>query len=281
MVFDRPQALRASFPKLVSTLGGPTGNPSRPAAPVQLTMTPLPDGSGKVGLPPGYRITGAYKGTVDIVGPNQEAMALGGVVAVVPPMYGQRYPQMPAVNFTDPARAAMDLVAWGARRSGVTDLQIKVLDVRYIPFNGHKAALMRYHVGMAGKSMEGFGLFSILPVDEGSGILYTSFVAAPTGVFDRSLPAMYQSWMSWGVSDATIRERLLSAAQSMRGIGDIITSTNANRQEVYGHVNKAWDEYIRDTWTYSGSEGRVTGVPGAYADAMAAAGYAPVPIGQL
>ena len=62
---------------------------------------------------------------------------------------------------------------------------------------------------------------------------------------------MLQAWATYSVSASVLQGRLMAAAESMRGVSDIITSTNANRQQVYAKVNEAWDDVIRDQGTWS------------------------------
>jgi hypothetical protein len=67
--------MSATLPKAQGGNGGVAGGP-RSAA--QLVKTQLTDGSGWIGLAPGWRITGAYKGVVDAQGPNGQFLSLGG-----------------------------------------------------------------------------------------------------------------------------------------------------------------------------------------------------------
>ena len=62
---------------------------------------------------------------------------------------------------------------------------------------------------------------------------------------------MLKAWGTWSINPSVFTERLMAAAQSMRGMNDIITSTDANRQETYAKVNEAWSDVIRDQGTWS------------------------------
>ena len=50
-----------------------------------LQQTPFPDGSGSIGLPPGWQITSAAKGTVNAVGPNSESIHFGLYFPILDP----------------------------------------------------------------------------------------------------------------------------------------------------------------------------------------------------
>jgi hypothetical protein len=69
-----------SAPEVAATSG-----PGAPAAP--LHETPFPDGSGSIGLPDGWTITGAHAGEVTAKGP---ASAVEAPPAVVTPMRRRR-----------------------------------------------------------------------------------------------------------------------------------------------------------------------------------------------
>jgi len=238
LIFDRWAAFPQTFARLSQGLAAPAAS-SGPAQ-VQLTPTMLPDGSGRISLPPGWRVTNSYKGTVDAVGPNGEVMALGGYVAVNSPRAGGLYPTVATVDFSDPVRAALGYAAFQRQ-------QVRALDARPIqmPIAG-RWAFMRFQAMLNGELYDGLGLYGIMPVDDIQGILYMSYAVAPSRVFKESLPGMWASWQSWGINDAVFRERLNSAVSSMRETGEILTGSNRNQQDTYARVNNAWSNYIRD-----------------------------------
>ena len=243
LIFDRWAAFPQTFARLAQGIGetgsGEGGRGGAPA-PVQLTPTQLPDGSGQISLPPGWRITGAYKGTVDAVGPNGEGMSLGGPNAVNSPAAGGLYPNVPTVNFNDPVQAFRDFMAYHRQ-------EVRILDARPVQVQAAgRWAFIRYQAMANGQSVDALGLFGIMPVDEIQGILYISYAAAPSRVFKDSLPGMWAAWQSWGVSDAVFRERIKSAVSSMRETGEILTGSYWSRQDTNARVNKAWSNYIRD-----------------------------------
>lgn len=241
LMFDRWTSFPQTFSRLAQLTAGPAGGPAGGApAPIQLTPTLLPDGSGRISLPPGWRVTNSYKGTVDAVGPNAEMLGLGSYAAVNSARAGGLYPTVPTVDFNDPVRAALDYAAFGRQ-------QVRVLDSR--PFQMPTAgrwAFMRFQVMLNGQPYDGLGLYGIMPIDEIQGILYMSYAVAPSSVFKNSLPGMWAAWQSWGINDAVFRERINSAVNSMRDTGEILTGSYWNRQDTYARVNNAWSNYVRD-----------------------------------
>jgi hypothetical protein len=248
LIFDNANTLSKSFKTLIAKQS--SGGGAKGKAAVKLTPTLAPDGSCKISLPSGYRITGAYKGTLDIVGPNGAAMSLGGPHICTRPEAARMFPGIPPVNFNDPIRAALDFVSYTGRQSGQTST-IKVIDWKPVPnWTSGRAAYVRYSVVTGGKSMQGFGLFAIMPTDVNQAVLYMSYMAAPDTSYKSQFPGMLAAWGTWSVNPAVFKERLMAAAQSLRGMSDIITSSYNYSQSVNAKVNEAWSDVMRDRGTW-------------------------------
>lgn len=238
LMFDSRGRARQSFPAMLRALQGGGGT----AQMAPLTRTPFPDGSGTIGLAPGWQVVNSYKGTVDIVGPEGTVMGLGGVVNVVSAQAARLFPGSPYVSTLDPAAAFVEL----AQQSGV---RMQLLDQRPTPWQNGQAAFVRYRANVNGTSLDGFGLVALMPYDTNAMIFYQSYVYAPASVFPRILPTALQTWSSWSINPAVFTERLMAAAQSMRQTGELITSGYNDRSRAYDSINKGWDQYIRDTAT--------------------------------
>jgi hypothetical protein len=281
MIFDQQAAFPQTFSRLTQRLsassgqggGGGGGAP----APVRLTPAQFPDGSGQIGLPPGFHITNSYKGTVDVAGPNGEGMSLGGYATVTYPQSRGMFQGVPVVSSNDPVRAVIDLQAFYHQR-------IKIIDARPVQVQANgRWAFIRYSTNNSnGQPVEGLGLFGMMPIDQTQGLLYQSYVNAPPQVFRQSLPAMWAAWQSWGIKDQVFKDRMTATLNSMRETGDILTSANQNRQDTYARVNQAWSNEIRDEgmWRIPG-----TGRDGAQVrlrnDNDITHSLEPVPIGDL
>lgn len=249
LLFDNAKTFSKSFRGLTARQNG--GGGGQKASTVKLTPQAVPDGSGQISLPPGFRITGAYKGTLDIAGPNGAAMVVGAPTLCTSYQGGAMFPGIPPVNFNDPVRAMLDYVNYMAQKSK-TPINVKILSTSRVPdWPTGNAAYIRYSLQAAGKSMEGFGLFSIAATDVNQALLYQSYISAPTANYRSQFPGMLRAWGTWSVNPSVFQERLLAAAASMRGMSDIITSSNANTQQAYARVNDAWSDYIRDQGTWS------------------------------
>lgn len=252
LVFDDAKKFAKTFRLLTAKLNG-GGKAGQPKATPHVTLTPhtAPDGSCTISLPPGFRITGAFKGTLDVIGPNNAVMALGAPALCTRAGRWQMSQDLPSVSFEDPVQAMIDYANFLGRRSG-TNVRVRVLD--YKPVQGlpnGRAAFVRYNIQAAGKSFEGFGLFSITPTDENQALFYQSSIVAPTETYRSQFPGMLRAWKTWSINPGVFQERLVAAAESMRGMSDIITGSNANRQSTYAKVNEAWSDYIRDQSTWS------------------------------
>jgi hypothetical protein len=73
----------ASSPKSASAASGKPPVASAPAA--KLVQTPIPDGSGTIGLPAGWTITAAHAGDVSAKGPNGEVLRFGMAQGAIDP----------------------------------------------------------------------------------------------------------------------------------------------------------------------------------------------------
>lgn len=252
LIFDNAQSFAKSFHALVArqNRGGAGQGGGTGASEVTLTRRTAPDGSCEISLPPGFQITDSYKGVLDIVGPKNAQMGLGGHFVCTRYEAASMFPGIPPVDFDDPVRAMMDFVHYMGQKAGVSS-QIKILDARPIPdWNPGRAAYIRYNIRYSGKSVEGFGLFCIAPTDINQAMYYQSFIAAPSATYRSQFPGMMKAWGTWSINPGVFQERLMAAMQSMRGMSDIITSGHANREQSEARVFEAWSDCMRDQTTW-------------------------------
>lgn len=256
ILFDRTRALPGSIDGLVRAATA-SGGGSSASANVPLTRTPLLDNSGAIGLAPGWRITGSYKGTVDILGPEGTQMALGGYfnVTTTQAQAAGMFRGMAAVSSTDPARGLVEISQQMARAKGQR-LDLRIIDQRPVPgWQGGNAAFVRYRAVIDGAAWDAFGLFSIQFYDTNAALFYLSYVSAPSTVFRNILPTALRMWGTWSINPGVFTERLMKAAQSMRETGEIISSVNASRQRAFESINAGWGEYFRDVATLEDTGG--------------------------
>ncbi len=222
----------------------------------QLTRKSFSDGSGSIGIAPGWHIQSSGNGAVSALGPHGASIALGITVPCVPHNVADYYPGIPAnalfpgmprLDFTDPARAAVDLIRYTSRTSNnkYTNLKIKAIEATDVP-NG-KAAFIRYSATYNGKNAEFFGLYEILPVNESTGAFYYSSIAAPKDSYASQFPAMMKMWKSWSLSKSTIDKRLQDAATTLGSIDvqGVTDSVMSHRRDVAEKAARDFQEYVR------------------------------------
>ena len=109
---------------------------------------------------------------------------------------------------------------------------------------------MHFRVAANVRPAEGVVLLLSNPVGYGTWMYYASSVTSSIEGFQDNLPLLMRIWGSWKVDDRVYMERLNSAANSLKRVGQIIREVGENRRDAMDRSTKAWDHYIRDTWTY-------------------------------
>jgi len=246
VLFDREDLFARSLPSLAKQMSSALPKPPPGAArgPATLTRTPLPDNSGWVSLAPGWRITGAYKGTVDAVGPDGEIMSLGGYQQV----FNYRYPNMLYGPYRPPWPALelyIDILNKGAMSRG--EAAVRLIEQVPDQYPGGQAAWISFETAAKGKTYRGLAWVATAPIrsDIASWFFYMSTVGAQSDLFARELPTLVAMWKSWGVSQAVFRERMDSALRSMRETYKIMQEAHDYQTKTYDNINFGWDETIR------------------------------------
>ena len=203
---------------------------------VKLKTTAFPDGTGSIGLAPGWVIEGAYNGAVGCKGP-------GGAVVILKLPYTILRPessvtQLPGAAQTPIARTG-DLV--GALRAIMAKQNGKLGAVRgrklgSLP-SGAPTYLLHYQFHQNGKDYTAIGYFA--PLDYGADQpmwqLYSSAVAAPTPVFAKNLPAMLTMWKSWRPNGSKPTEGSASA---------VFDEILKDRKASYDEIQKQFREQL-------------------------------------
>ncbi len=246
IVFDRENLFAKSVGPMSKQLGASVPPGAAAAGPPQLTRTPLPDGSGFIGLPAGWRAVDSYKGAVDIAGPNEQVMSLGIANQVFSRgqpggalIIGPYRPPWPAWQlFVDHANK-------GALARG--EMRMRMLEESPAQSTAGQAEWFSYEVEMQGKHRRGLSYVITKPFhdDIGTWFLYTSYAGAPAERWSQDLPTMWAIWKSWSINPQVFRERMDSAIQSMRETTKIIQEMNASRSRAFANHNFGFDEYIR------------------------------------
>ena len=184
-----------------------------PASAQNLKQTPFDDGTGSIGLAPGWHINGAYRGAVQCDGPNGAAVIMKMPWVVMRPESSLR--QLPSGDSQPIARAG-DLA--GALREilqkkvGATLKSVRASKAKSAP-GGPPATILMYEYTQNGQQYTALGYFAVLDYGPSQPMwqLYSSAVIAPTKDFAQMAPTMIKMWRSWKPNGAAPKEGSSSA----------------------------------------------------------------------
>ena len=194
----------------------------------KLKTTAFPDGTGSIGLAPGWHIDNAYRGAVACAGPNGAVVILKMPYVILRPE--SSVAQLPGAAQQPIARAG-DIV--GALRAimvknggvlgKVRGKRLQSLD------SGAPAYLLHYEFKQGGKQWTAIGYFATLDYGSSQPMwqLYSSAVAAPTTQFTKTAPAMLAMWKSWRPNGNKPSEGSTSAV-----FDDILKDRKASYEEI-------------------------------------------------
>jgi hypothetical protein len=262
MIFDREDQFKRSLPALSrqmrASLPAPHANagqaaaPARRYAPQRLTQTPLPDGSGSVGLPAGWTITGSYKGCFDASGPDSAIVSLGGAMnAFVNPLPGTP-PNMITGPYRDPIHAlplmwdyAMVQGALRARRA-----TLEIIETAPVATEQGQAAYIAFHVyNPQGQDYRYLAMVQTAPIDDTQWFAYLSVVGSSADRFPAVFPTLWAMWKSWSINSSVFRERMDATLQSMHQTYAIMQGIEQNRQHAAEVGNLGWSQVFRGVST--------------------------------
>ena len=258
VLFDEARALSGSIDRLMQVAmndgGGDGGQRAATVAPVALTRTSVPDGSGTIDLGPGWIIRHAYQGAMDVQGPLPgSGMSLGAVMPV-------------PFTSADPTEALV-MMSQAMGRSSGRDVTVTVIDSRPVEWaQGGRAALIRYYAHVDGQRMDYFGLIGITPYEGNQVFLYTSYIQAPQQSFAEIFPTAMRSWATWSISSSVLAQRMQQTAATMRETGDLLTSSSATAQRSFEGVNEGWGQYVRGVATLEDPDRNRSEVDQSFAD---------------
>jgi hypothetical protein len=154
-----PQTVNSMFQTLVQQVtGGASGSAqgssasgaasAKPAPAQQLSPVVFPDGSGSMGLPPGWKMVNARMGDVTASGPNGESLRFGLTIPVLDPSNPQSRSLMgrngPSGNFlaipfnTDPGTLYTQVATQIAQKMRAQAPTVKIQQVQNLPLSGGK-----------------------------------------------------------------------------------------------------------------------------------------------
>jgi hypothetical protein len=213
-----------------------------------LKTTELEDGTGTIGLAPGWKIDGSYRGTVGCKGPGGSAVVMGF------PWVVQR-PEHPVTNMPEnpggPKARLGDLPAALREVLAHNKARLTSLRSRSAPSGlaGVPASYFLYEYERDGKTFVGLGYFTTIGAPEDVlpyWQLYSSAVIAPKERFMQDLPTMMAIWNSWRPNGKRPREG------SNGALIDAIREANQKRaqdtlksqQEAFDRMNERFRKEI-------------------------------------
>jgi len=263
-VFDSPQTLRQSLPRLLSLAGG--GRGPAPASAQNWRETPFPDGSGSMQLPEGWVITFAHKGMASAKGPHgwierglvmqvKTRAAAAQYSALVQGAIGQPKPWPgPVADPTDPVTVLQELTArakaQGQQTGTPSETILRIIEVAPVsPAPGfQQAAYIDYDVDIGGVRCRLLRFLMLSHVGpDGLWIPYSTYVGSPADAFPQNLPVLLQVWGSARTAQYVIDEKLGEALQSLREVGAIARQTAQTRDRSQQRIHDKWTEVMRGT----------------------------------
>jgi hypothetical protein len=265
-VSDRAELARGSVPRLLATVAAEGLLPDDGPRPVARTAVrwqevSLPDGSGTMRIPEGFRIVGAQQGAVDVAGPEGELVSLGASFTVVTPE-GAMGPLGP-MNYALVARPSEPPQALGEilpqlerfmRQVNPAQPGVRLAGVReYHPvaWPGYRAGFMLVDLQLASpQGVQDYVAFMLVAVGQ---LVYTqwqyysSSVAAPRPVFPRRFRDLLEVWTSWRVADHVLRQRIQQATATMKEANRLLQEAHRTQQEAFDRVMERWSGLNRGT----------------------------------
>ncbi|MDP9110832.1 MAG: hypothetical protein M3M96_04290 [Candidatus Eremiobacteraeota bacterium] len=248
-VIDTADRLPRSYPSLLQRLQRLL--PAPPGAGGRYAPQPLHAvsfGSGTIGLPATWQVTGSYQGCVEAVSQQDH-----GYIGLGCPQTGVIPPGLPGADprvlLIAPYSNPVQMLGEIGRRLNLESLHpVEVQQIDSGLPHG-QAAYILFDYQIRGVPFRGLAMINMAPVDQMSYVVFKSMFMLPANSFARLAPTMWRSWQSWGVDRGVLTGRMVAAAQSMRETGALISGANASTQRASSSAAAGFDQYIRDAAT--------------------------------
>jgi hypothetical protein len=263
-VFDSPQTLARTLPRLLQLGGSPAGSPQGSCSPppVNWQVVRYPDGSGQIQLPEGWRITGAHKGMVSASGPHGEIahgiwtqiMTRAGAASIYASGLAPGTLPIPVADPTDPVvvlQVKWAHVAAQMRQQGHPVTRItRIIEAapRPVPQGLSSVTMIDFEYEYNGLMYRNISqlILGTLAMD-GSYLYYESSEASRSECFGQNLPTLIRISDSAQTAGHVVRERLENAMNSLRQAGEIYRQTIQNRNRAQDRMHADWTEAFRGT----------------------------------
>jgi hypothetical protein len=210
----------------------------------------LPDGSGQLRLPEGWRIAGAHQGMVSAEGPHGTVDLGIWAQIYTPQAAAQCWVKPPLVGqYKDPETALREItpqVSALLEQQGQPGLKfLRVIERAPVEWGFGKSEFLHIELERGGQKWQSVCLIIMNMNVDGTWLYYTSGVGAPSDKFAKSLPVLAQIWGSWKVADHVYRQRLNKALESMAQTSQIITDTHENYSKTMDRAMRNWSYGFR------------------------------------
>lgn len=258
-VFDSPQTIRQSLPRLMQLAAGAPGPSRAPAH--NWREVPFPDGSGRMKLPEGWVIVFSNKGMASAQGPHgfiERGVWTQAYTRAAMSQYMAQFPGAPAPTLvadpTDPVTVLRVYLAFNNAFSQQRGLPprnflrlIETAPAPLVPGYAH-AAYLDYEYEEGGARYRAISYLMLGTVNmDGSWILYNTYVGCRSESFAQNLPVLLEIWGSARTAQHVIHERIENAMRSLREAGEIHRQATENRARAQQRMHDKWTEVIRGT----------------------------------
>lgn len=263
-LFDRPRSLGGSLARLAPGLPGfelaARGSGGLPP----MRRVELPDRSGTIELPEGWRLVAGQKGSCDVAGPRGETLSLGAAAPVwTNPM--ARVSGLFVAPFSEPVTALKTLspqIAAALTRAGQPAPRLlRVIESQPIRSPLGRAALILYESDLGGRRYLSLALVITSVTGAEQWMYYYSGATAPAEHFARQLPLLRAIWESFSVSPGELQRRMDEAVQSMQETWGMLRDAQSNATRASLNAAEGWDQVIRGVQTIEPRSGFRAEVP--------------------
>ena len=165
---------------------------------IRLTTTTFPDGTGSIGLAPGWKLDDQKRESIIISGPGGASLRLGQYSSTIQPravQFGAEQYFTVIDDLSNPVAGTQAYIEQANRRAG-NPMRLRVLEVKPVSGGGGMNAVMMHYLIEGRDKQEGYGFFAAGPVGNGMGQLYSSFAVGSPAAFKKGLVPMLAMWRS-------------------------------------------------------------------------------------
>jgi hypothetical protein len=232
--------------------GGATGAAATPAA--ALHQTPFPDGSGSIGLPEGWTITGAHAGEVTAKGPGGAGLHFDWPIAALDPndprsqglRRGGASSLVAIPHGTDAATAFKSTIAQLYQKQGKAPPTIDIVDTQHL--SPQESVVVANIGAIDGQSpMRSLIDIGIGPLDNFGGytiILYT--ISFPQTIAAQSQATVTAIFHSYKVNQAVATAEIHTDSQKVQQFTQGTVGDMRRRQDVQDRQFQAFDNNLLD-----------------------------------